>query len=333
MSKLTKDQELAYHNYVHTPSDSNAAFIELGRQISGTPGISLGSKNLDQVIIPTRPGWYRYHLARPGEGKTTMLNFLALCEAQRLVDNSLTDQYYVARMTWEEAADSQELHFQRDRAYTNDDFWRGKVSLQELIAGGINRPNLPIYTLGDSMLKTTMESVRMTVRVAINGLMAIWHIEKKKPSLITLDYAQEIEVEDSHNKRTEDVIQAIKDAMFLGIKFKCPMEIGVQAGQRSLDNKPYPIPSQRDIEWAFYIHQKATTGIAYWRPWVTHKDDPKIKANNNKIKIGGKEYLFSPNLMVASTTKHRPGLIPMAIPFKLYPHNLTIEDFDGIFDD
>lgn len=332
MTRLTKEQEDAYHNYVLTPSESNAAFIELGTQISGTKGVSLGSPNLDHVIIPTRPGWYRYHLARPGEGKTTMLNFIALNEADRLVREGLTDQYYVARITWEEAADSQELHFQRDRTYSNDDFWRGHVKLTELIAGGINRPNLPIYTMGDSMLKTKIHSLRMTIDVVINGLMSIWYIEKKKPSLITLDYAQEIEVKENKGKRTEEVIQAIKDVMFLGIKFKCPMEIGVQAGQRSLDNRPWPIPSQRDIEWAFYIHQKATTGIAYWRPWVTHKDNVKIKSNGNKIKFSEKEYVFAPNLMVASTVKHRPGLIPLMIPFKLFPDTLRIEDYDDVFD-
>jgi len=332
MTKLTKDQEAAYHNYVHTPTESNTAFIELGKQISGTKGISLGSSNLDFVIIPTRPGWYRYHLARPGEGKTTMLNAIALNEANRLENEGLTDRYYVARITWEEAADSQELHFQRNRTYTNAEFWRGEVPVDKMIASSMDRPNLQVYTLGDSMLKTTMDSMRMTVKVVIDGLMAIWYIENKKPSLITLDYAQEIEVEGSHNKRTEDVIQAIQDVMYLGIKFKCPLEIGVQAAQRSLDNKPWPIPSQRDIEWAFYIHQKATTGIAYWRPWVTHKDDQKIKNKGNMIGIGDKEYRFSPNLMVASTTKHRPGLIPKAIPFLLYPDTLTIEDFDDVFD-
>ena len=330
MSEVTKEEEEAYHNFVLTPTEANTAFYQLSQHIANSRGIVTGSAVLDKLVLPTRPGWYRYLLARPGEGKTTMLMAIAVNEAKWLVKNRLTHLYYVAHVTWEEAADSQEVRYQLSRGYSVSDFWDGLVGEQAIIAGGMERPNLPIYMLGDSMMKTTVNSLRMTIQQVIHALMAIYKIEGKKPSVLILDYAQEIDVEskNSGQKRTEDVIQAIRDVLYLAIKFKCPVEIGVQAKQTSLDRK-VPIPDHRDIEWSFFIHQKATNGIALWRPWVTEKDKPSVRKKGT-INVGGREWAFSPNLMVAKPLKSRHSLLGLEVPFKLYADTLTIEDFPGV---
>jgi len=329
MRKLTDQEKLAYHSYVHNPTDSNAAFYELSKMINGTRGISTGSPILDSFNIPTRPGWIRYWLARPGEGKSTMLRTLAMVEARYLVANNLTDKYYVAHVTWEEAIDSQELYYQQGRRYSNEDFWRGKVTEREVIAGGMTRPLLPIYFIGESMMKLNIDSPKMTIDKVIDALRAIYLTEEKTPSVIIIDYVQEILVDlPNESKRTAQVIQAVRDVIDLARRLKAPIEMGVQANQLSLELNP-PIPTARHVEYSFFTHQKATNGLALWRPWVTEKDKPKMKMMDPTINVGGAEVPFSPNLMVAKPLKHRPGLLRMMMPFELYPDTLEIKDIES----
>ena len=319
--KLTKAEEEAYHSFVHTPTQANAAFVAMSRSIAGSRGISTGSKVLDHYVIPTRPGWVRYWLARPGEGKTTMLRTIAMTEARRLAMEKRTDTHYVAHITWEESVDGQELYYQMGRSYKAEDFWRGKVPMDIIKKDSAKRPSIPIYMLGQSMHRSHIDSKPMTVGRAIDGLRAVYKIEGKVPSLIVADYAQEIEVEmRAGTKRTEQVIQGTRDLIAMAINLKCPIELGVQAKQDSLKTKPYPIPNQESIEWAFFIHQKVTNGISLWRPWVTHKD------KGPKFTIDDVEYNVSPNIMVAKPLKHRPGLLRKILPFELNPDGLIIKD-------
>lgn len=326
MRELNDREKQAYHSYVHNPTDSNAAFYQLSLLINGTRGISTGSPVLDSFNIPTRPGWIRYWLARPGEGKSTMLRTLAMVEALYLLENGLTDKYYVAHCTWEEAIDSQELYYQGKRGYTNEEFWRGEATEQQVIAGGIDRPMLPIYFIGESMMKSTLDSPKMTMERVIDALRSIYIIERKSPSVIIIDYVQEVltELPDSIG-RTQQVIQAVRDIVDVALRLKAPIEMGVQANQLSLDRSP-PIPTQRDVEYSFFTHQKSTNGLALWRPWVTEKDKPKMKKIDPVVNVGGMEVPFSPNLMVAKPLKHRPGLLRMMMPFLLYPDVLEIKD-------
>lgn len=327
MRQLTKQEEEAYHNYVHNPVDSNAAFYELSKMINGTRGISTGSPALDSFNIPTRPGWIRYWLARPGEGKSTMLRTLAMVEARYLIERGETDKKYVAHCTWEEAIDSQELYYQQGRKYSNEDFWRGKVTEREVIAGGMSRPSLPIYFIGESMMKSTIDSPDMTMERVIDALRSIYLIEGKTPSVIIIDYVQEVLVDLPRvSERTKQVIQAVRDIIGVARRLKAPIEMGVQANQQSLDRNP-PIPTQRDVEYSFFTHQKSTNGISLWRPWSTELDKPQMKVSDPKINVGGFEVPFSPNLMIAKQLKHRPGMLRMMMPFKLYPDTLVIQDF------
>lgn len=335
--KPTKQEEEAYHSFVHTPTIAANAFIRMAEDIYGTKGVSSGSKVIDHYVIPTRPGWVRYWLARPGEGKTTALRSIAINEAHRLSKNNLDHLYYVAHITWEESVDGQEIYY-HDRSYSNEDFWHGKIKPERVIREGIKRPQLPIYVLGDSMIKSDIDSKPMTVERSIDALRAIFKIEGKRPSLIVCDYAQEIEVDRPGNKRTEDIVRAVKSVIKMGIRLKCPIELGVQAKQTSMDRRTKDpkklssvmVPDQRDIEWAFYIHQKAHVGIGLWRPWITEKDESWVQANNPMLRVGGSDYPMSPNLMVAKPIKHRPGLLRMMIPYELYPDTLTIKDFNGL---
>jgi hypothetical protein len=238
------------------------------------------------------------------------------------------DKLYVAHITYEEAVDAQEIYYQQGRSYTNEQFWRGEVDPAEVMKSGLTRPELPIYWLGESMVRSDPDSPPMTIDLCLAGLRAIWKVEGKLPSCIVLDYVQEVEVDlIPGTKRTERVIEAMRQVIRMGTLTGCAIELGAQARRSSLSNNP-PLPNADDIEWAHYIYQKATNVVGLWRPWTTHSKDMNALAHG--IPVNHKNFPLSPMLTVASPLKHRPGLLPMAVPMEVDPSTLTIKDFPDI---
>lgn len=326
--RLTDDEQTAYHQYVHTPSQSYNEVVTLSKKLHGTTGVSSGSKQVDFYMIPTRGPWVRAWLAAQAQGKSTWLRMIAITEARRLVKNKLDDKLYVAHITYEESTDAQEIYYLQDRKWTNEDFWRGKVDPAAVIKAGLKRPELPIYWLGESMARSNIETPPMTIDLCIAGMRAIWKIEKKLPSCIILDYVQEVEVKMIRGQtRTERIISAMRDIVRMGGTTGCAIELGVQARRSSLKNNP-PLPEPDDAEWAHHIMQKATNACGIWRPWTTHSDDQSVLRNG--VMVNGKSFPLDPNLTVVRSLKHRPGQKGPTIPLILKPDTLEVIDFGDI---
>lgn len=323
---LSDTEEIALSTYVHSPQDAQTAFVRLAEMIFGTPGIPIGSTLLDMFIYPNRPGWVRTWIARPGELKSTMLRIIAKNEALRIVKDGEQDRKYVAFITYEEAVDTQELHFQEKSSYTNDDFWKGLVSPQQATRSSINRVGLPIWWFGDSMLKSTLAPPPMTINMVLAGIKAVEKAYGLVPSLILLDYIQEIQVErDTGETRTQKIIDGMGDLIRLGEIVGAPVELGSQAKQTSADKSP-PIPGPRDGEYSYYPEQKSTGVNGIWRVWNTHRDD--VQCQNEGLKLVGWRTRFelSPNLSVFRPAKARHTMLKMPVPVLVDPTTLTVTD-------
>lgn len=326
---LSPEERLAYGQFVHNPTQAYQSHVELSKKLFGTKGVSSGSTNLDQVMIPTRGPWVRVWVAAQAQGKSTMLRVIAYNAAKKLVRENLTDRFYIAHISYEEAIDAQEIYYQMDRQHTNEEFWRGQVDPDKVVAGGLSRAELPIYWLGESMSRSEIDSPPMTIDLCLAGMRAIYKTEGLLPACIVLDYVQEVEVGPYMGaQRTEKVIHAMKQIMRMGTLTGCAVELGAQARRTSLANNP-PLPGSDDLEWAHYVSQKATNMVGLWRPWTTHKNDED--ARNYGISIDGVSYNLSPMLTVARPLKHRPGLLSQSIPMKVNPDTLEVEDFQGVF--
>jgi hypothetical protein len=267
-----------------------------------------------------------------------MLRIIALNEARKLKELEAKkkipkDKFYVCHMTWETAVDAQEPYYHVNRHYTMEDFWHGRVDPAMVIQGGLERAELPIYWLGESMARTTPDSPRMTVNLCIAGMRALWREDGKLPSVIIMDYVQEIEVEGNPNRpRTERVIEAMRQIIHLGTETGCAIELGAQARRVSLQNNP-PLPNADDVEWAHYVIQKATNVVGLWRPWTTHSKDED--ARDHGIPLNQVKFPLSPELVLARPLKHRPGKLGYTVPMRVYPDLLKIVDFPsvGVVDD
>lgn len=322
---LSDTEEVALSTYVHSPQDSQTAFVKLAETIYGTSGISAGSTLLDTFIYPNRPGWVRTWIARPGELKSTMLRIIAKTEAERIIRDGEQDSKYVAFVTYEEAVDTQELHFQK-KDYTNDDFWRGLVSPERASKSSMSRLDLPIWWFGDSMLKSTLAPPPMTLNMVMAGIMGVEKAYGLLPSLLLLDYIQEAQVErEDGMDRKAKIIQGMGDLIRLGEIVGAPIELGSQAKQTSADKSP-PIPGPRDGEYSYYPEQKSTGVNGIWRVWNTDRDNLEYQREGVKLAGWRTRFDLEPHLTVFRPAKARHTMLKMPVPALVDPTTLTITD-------
>lgn len=341
---MTEDvRKRAYQLYHHGPGDGLNAISHIAHQVHGTIGVSSGSDNLDRVVIPPRAPWIRVWLAAPGMGKSTQLRVIALREARRLMSSEREEDKgkYVAFLTWEEDVGSQELHLVPGLPFSKLDFWHGKVDPVTVMAAVADRINIPIHMFGLSMYKEAMNKHRgavspMTIKDCINAMHYLNQTHDKRPSVIIVDYIQEVFTgREAVDDRTLQIIEATKAVEQMATVMGCAVELGAQAKQTTLDRKD-PMPTLNDVEWSFYPTQKATMSVGLIRPWniSTMRNDDKLRKGGIPIvRDGMPEYMaaFTPDLVVAKPLKHRPGVLYGPVPFRIMMDTMTIQDFRDFY--
>jgi hypothetical protein len=84
------------------------------------------------------------------------------------------------------------------------------------------------------------------------------------------------------------------------------------------------------MEYSYYIAQKATTVVTMWRPWVTHKDDPKAQRDGIKLAGWSEPFEVVPNLTIINPAKTRKQVMWRVIPVLVDPVNLTITHLEQV---
>lgn len=333
MSNLNKidlddTEEIALEKYVHTPAETQLALYELAKLLYGSPGISAGSPLMDLFIPPNRPQWVRIWIARPGELKSTMLRIIAKEEALRLQREGIKDKCVVI-VTYEEAADAQSLLFHP--ALDPEKFWDGMIEPAKVKAATLRPNTLPIYIIGESMLKDTPSDAPMTVNMVMAGINGIKKAYGQTPSLVVWDYIQETTVKGDKGNRTPNIIEAMGDVIRMCGILGIPFDAGSQASQASLENLPLPIPKKFQGSYSIYPEQKAHIVIGMWKVWETHRDDINIQTNGLKLgKPWKASFELHPFLTVfrSSKARHSKQLYPYAC--HIDPVNLAVKDLKQV---
>lgn len=332
INKISLDdtEEIALEKYVHTPQEAGNALYELSLKLYGEPGISTGHPLLDDVIPSTIPGWIRIWIARPGELKSTMLRIIAKTEAQRIVNEGLHDRC-VVYVTYEEAVDTQELLFTEgiDKAK----FWKGQVEPSTVRAAALKRNQLPIYWIGESMLKNSEDKSPMSVNMVTAGINAIKKAYGLKSALVLWDYIQETQVDRNAPDRKQKIIDAMGDVIRMCQLVGIPIDIGSQAKQVSVDNTPWPIPKQGDSEYSFYPEQKGQIVTGMWRPWNTHRDHYGAQTNGINLQGWSQPFQVEPNLTIFRTSKARYEKQWKSIGVLVDPVTMTIKPVPWTIDE
>lgn len=291
-------ERLALKYYVHQPAESASNFVRYAREIQTTPGVTFDSELLNKSILPVRPGRVMGILGRPGAGKTTVGATILATEARRL---SLLPDFggrYALHVSWEQSVEELESIYQASPDFSISEVAWGRVPLDDVVKQSIQRPKLPVWLFGESIYNSDFDAPPMTVEMVYAGIRAAYRQWNMLPSVIFMDYIQDIPVPDER-ERYSQVSAAMRLVKRLALHAKCPILLGIQAG-RTVDTYQSQIPTMKDAEWSAVIEQKLDVLIALWKPIRTF-----LPHERPTIEVGGIPYQNDDYLLVIKLLKQR----------------------------
>lgn len=310
--------------WLHTPAETATAYVKWAERLRSDPGITYGCV-LDKVMIPLHPGDLMAVVARPGHGKTSYMAYMARRAAEDIVRRNAADSEAAIYISWEQSVEEIEAFFQSGRQYTSTDLAWGRVPTDVIIKACLDRPSLPVWLMGKSVMATDPHRKPMFVEDVFNEIRWLGDKFGIKPVLLCLDYIQNISVPGSV-ERSRQVHEAVISAKELAMDVGCPVIAGVQAS-RETDDRKSPIPTMADSQWSSSIEQTADKQIALWRPSRTEEAKP---ADERKmvVKVSNAEYPIVPELLVIRVLKQRfdIGCGTYAVHFE--PQTLKMTDYD-----
>jgi replicative DNA helicase len=322
----TQLRNTAKQFFVQSPADLAQSYVNWAKRLQTDPGITYGCI-LDKHMIPLHPGDLMAVVARPGHGKSSFMAYMAKKTAQDIVARRGGDKKEckecVVYVTWEQTTEEVEAFFQSSGNYSSTDMAWGRVPMNDIIKGSVNRVNLPIWVFGESKRHEGKKRPKMSIEYVYAAIESMAEDYNVKPVLMCLDYVQIMPTPVNENK-TMQVDEAIRQAKELAIRMGLPIIIGVQA-RRAVDTYKNQIPIMSDAQWSSSIEQVADKQIALWRP--IKSSDP---IDQPTINVGGVDYANDEDLFVIRLLKQRfdIGFGAWAVRFK--PHTLQVYDYDTV---
>jgi replicative DNA helicase len=259
---------------IHTPADLAAEHLAWARRNMAVPGIPWDVRSVDNWMIPMRPGDLVGVMGRPGHGKSSIMAYLARCEAKRIMERGTETTEAVVYVTWESSAEELENFFVADdKASASDVAW-GRADIEYLEKKAVKRARVPIWVIGHGIGRASVDTPRMTVDVVYDAIESMQADYGVKPSLVLLDYVQIIPVAKA-NERTAQVTEAVIRAKELAQRAGVPIVAGVQA-RREVDTYKLPIPEKADAQWASGIEQTCDKLFGLWRPAISPGFENKL---------------------------------------------------------
>jgi replicative DNA helicase len=313
--------------WLFTPAETSAAYVQWAERLQRLPGITYGCV-LDKVLIPLHPGDLMAVVARPGHGKTAWMAYMAKRTAQDIKARGATDEC-VIYVSWEQSVEEVEALFQSGTDYSSTDLAWGRVDIESVKRGAVHRPSVPVWLMGNSVIKPDARRPPMAVNVVYEQIRKLAEEFGIHPALICLDYLQIIPVYGAQ-ERNAQVHEATVQAKELALSVGCPIIAGVQAC-RGVDARTDPMPALADAQWSSAIEQTADKQIAIFRPakhWppgtpqgVDHETVP--------VSISGSVHQFpvTQELMLVRLLKQRFDIGYGTFAVRFEPQTLTMSDY------
>ena len=262
-----KDKDDGFRQLFHTPAELSTYWTDWAQHIHDDPGIPWGIPSVDKYVIPMRPGDLVGLIARPGHGKSSLMAYHALQEAQRIMARGQQEKEVVVYVTWESSAEEIENFWAARGEYSATDVAWGRVPMDQVKRDAIKRAKVPIWTIGHAIAKAGQPMPRMTLPAvlgAIESMEADFHV---KPKLLLFDYIQLIPIAGQQDRQRQ-VTEAPSQLKELVLRVGAPAVFGVQAS-RDVDSRKYKIPEMQDSQWGSSIEQAADKLFGLWRPYRT----------------------------------------------------------------
>lgn len=290
---------------IHDPATIASSWLQFVEHNKDLPGITWGIKELDDVILPLRPGELVVLMGRPGHGKTSLALWLALRVAREIKaeqeEKDERDNRVACICSWEQTVEELETIIQSRGELTTSDLIWGNVDADAIRRRVVDRARLPLWIIGYSMLHAGEEMPRMTPDIIFS---AIEEMERKydthpKPALVVFDYLQLIPVPSARD-RVREVTEATLRAKELALRIGAPIILCVQAS-READKRNPPIPALGDCQWSSGVEQAADLVLACVRPFQI--------SGLQTIKLDdGREVEVNENVLILRILKQRFGI-------------------------
>ncbi len=280
---------------IHNPAQLASQYLDFAQRLQKGGLVEWGVGSLDKCYFPLPPGFVMGILGRPGHGKSTVLAYLARHNAEKIVAANLQQTECVVFVTLDQSAEEMEAFFQCGADYTVTDLAWGNVDMEIVRRKAVQRPRLPIWTLGKSIVRRG-KHIRLTVDNMYNALRLMETEHHIHPRLICLDYLQIVPV-DHARERIQQVTEAIVQAKELAEEIGAVMIIASQANRR-VDDYDEALPSENDSMWSSGFEQNIDRGFSIWRPGKRQG----VKEIEDR---SGKKYPVTQNLFVMRNWKAR----------------------------
>lgn len=284
---------------IANPRENSNSYIEFAKVLKAGGIIKWGIPSVDRAIFPPPPGFVVGILGRPGNGKSSVLAYLAKYNAEQLVKMGATNKC-VLYITLDQSREEIEAFLQSDATLNVSDLAWGNVDMDKLVAKSMNRVNLPIWVMGRSIIGRKKKRARMTVDNMFSAIRLMESRYGVTPALICIDYIQIVPVEKAR-ERQEQVTQAITDSKELAEDVGAVVMLASQAGRQVVGRSDDDIPGEADSMWTSAFEQTVDKGFSVWRPWTKRGLEEVVD------KVTKKPYHVTPNLFILQNWKNRFG--------------------------
>lgn len=249
---------------IHTPAEMMTGFMEYAERAQADPGIPFGVRGIDQKMIPMRPGQLICIMGRPGDGKTSILAYLAKQEADRILSRGMETEEAVVFVTWEQAAEELTAFILAGKDYSVSDVAWGRVKLDTLRKQVVKGARTPIWIIGHGIGRAGEKMPRMTPEVVFQAIESMREDFGVRPTLMLFDYLQLIPITNTR-ERVQQVTEAPIRIKEVALRVGAPAVAAVQAS-RDVDSRAEKLAEIRDAQWASSIEQTADKVFSLWRP-------------------------------------------------------------------
>lgn len=288
---------------LHYPGDSSELLHkhleELAKPDVG--GIDLGIKELQGYLLPLMAGDLGIILARPGMGKSMLLQHLARTASEDaaiktdeyapplFVSNEMPlEELQLRQLSWYTNIDTRDIRFGKDK---ND--W---AILHTKIAD--IESDYPIIYIANSLYSGGKRGV-VTMEVIEAAVEHIVQTYGVPPRLVAIDYLQRMHVKNKSLDRRLALNEVIERSKDLALYHGVPVVVGSQAS-REVDMEKFPIPDLR--------HGKETGGIEEAADWVISGMRPsRYYKVGDTVPNSSKNIVVTPELYFIRVLKQRSG--------------------------
>ena len=287
-------------------------------------GITIGITEIDEHFYPLMMTELMSIIARPGNGKTGLMVYMARRRAKQLREQGVTDRV-VPYITLEQSIE--ELN-----AFNLAAESKPNVSITRMVRGelteaewgtihraAVQRQFMPLWNIGYSSMGGKKQiAVDLD---AIDGALGLIAAERKI-DVVFVDYLQRMptsaETETSKAVAVSNNLDGLKN---LALKYRCPVVVGVQA-KREVDDKADKVPGAADGQWTSNIEQTSDRVITLMRPAKYFAEGEEIPGMPGK-RVRGK------NQLIMSIEKQKLGDVGISVWTKFQPEYNIFDTMEG----